>query len=157
VGDPLFQRLQKSTAGNRAGARNSGSNARERQVARLLLGDDLCGFSVGRELRGRQPRRSIALPDGMLSWSPQHQFDSQGPQGRSGDRPTASRLDRSRNSPRLEERAIRRQRCQFVAYSRSMFIMPQNGPEIIRCCSRRSETSRFAPIRRARAAVATCC
>ena len=55
VGDPLFQGLQEPTACNRAGARNSGSDAWERQVARLLPGDDLCGFSGGSELGGGQP------------------------------------------------------------------------------------------------------
>ena len=47
----------------------AGSNAWERQVARLLLGDDLCGFSGGSELGGGQPRCSIALPHSAGHWS----------------------------------------------------------------------------------------
>ena len=50
VGDPLFQGLQGPTSCNRAGIRNCWPDAWERQVARLLLGDDLCGFFGGSEL-----------------------------------------------------------------------------------------------------------
>jgi len=55
----------------RAGARYSGSNASERQVARLLFGDDLCGFSGGSERGGGQLRYFIALPHSAGHWSSQ--------------------------------------------------------------------------------------
>ena len=41
----------------------------ERQVARLLPGDDLCGFSGGSELRSGQPRLSITVPHPTRHWS----------------------------------------------------------------------------------------
>jgi hypothetical protein len=51
--NPLFQGVQEPVAGDRTGARNSGVDAWVRQVAWLLLGNDLRGFSGGGEsLRG---------------------------------------------------------------------------------------------------------
>ena len=61
MGDSLFQGLQKPVACNRTGTRNSGSDARERQVARILLGDDLRGLFGGNKFGIWQPKRSPAI------------------------------------------------------------------------------------------------
>ena len=53
VGDSLFQGLQEPVAGDRAGAGNGRADAGDRQIAGLLPGDDLCGFSGGSELGDR--------------------------------------------------------------------------------------------------------
>lgn len=53
MGDPLFEGVQEPIAGNRTGTSNSSLDARERQVARLLRGNDLRGFSGVVELESR--------------------------------------------------------------------------------------------------------
>jgi hypothetical protein len=53
VGDPLLQALQEPATGPCESPRNGRIDARNRQVARLLLGNDLCGFSCRCE-RGRR-------------------------------------------------------------------------------------------------------
>jgi hypothetical protein len=40
----------------RAGSRNGGAYARDQQIARLLLRDDLCGFPGGSQSGRRKPR-----------------------------------------------------------------------------------------------------
>ena len=61
LGDYLLQTLQESDSRYRAGRGNGGSHAGNRQVARLLSGDDLRGFSRGCELGQRRSRAFVVL------------------------------------------------------------------------------------------------
>ena len=69
MGDSLFQGVQEAIACHRVGTRNSGSEAWERQVARLLLGDNLCRFSGGSEFGSGQSGCFITLPHPVGPWS----------------------------------------------------------------------------------------
>src|ERR1019366_4823800 len=55
VGDYLFQSLPEPGPRHSTGNRYCGSDARHRQIPRLLSGDDLRGFPGGREPGQRQP------------------------------------------------------------------------------------------------------
>jgi choline dehydrogenase-like flavoprotein len=63
VGDPLFQGLQESTTGDRARPGGSGPDARDGQISRVLLGDDLCGLPGRRLPRKQQRRLAISRSD----------------------------------------------------------------------------------------------
>src|ERR1700730_7305618 len=62
VGDSLLQGIQEPVACHRTSTRSSSPDAGERQVARLLSGDDLCGFSGGSELRDWEPGCASVSP-----------------------------------------------------------------------------------------------
>jgi hypothetical protein len=63
VRDPEFQGLHEPTAGDRTGPRNRSPDARERQVPRVLPGDDLRGFPGGSGPGGWEHGSCIAFTD----------------------------------------------------------------------------------------------
>ena len=110
VGNPLFQGVQEPTACHRASARNSGTDARKRQVTRILPGDDLRGFSGGSEVGDRQPRRSLAFADSPGAWS------SKAAEGSApGNHPGSALTGIRANRPRLKlELEAYRELCREV-------------------------------------------
>ena len=54
-GDYLFQAVQEPNTRHRTGDGDGGSDARKRQIPRLLSGDDLCGFPGRRKLDNGNP------------------------------------------------------------------------------------------------------
>jgi hypothetical protein len=73
LGADLLQSVQKPDRGDRAGTRDCGNNARQRQIARLLSRDDLCGFPGRREPGQRPTGGVVAFSFTFLSVPPGEQ------------------------------------------------------------------------------------
>jgi hypothetical protein len=66
VGTDLLQGLQEPDPGHRAGDRGGSTNARHGQIARILSGNDLCGFSRGGARGQWRPGNSAPLDRTLL-------------------------------------------------------------------------------------------